>query len=144
MIPDIGVLVKQTDITLSRQMNQFASQYGLTGVQMSFIDFLGRLPEHRGTQKELENEFNIQRSTTTIILQRMEKRDLIVREIDPHDRRRRSVKLTHAAIELFPVVRDYISHHQQKLLEHFSVQDLQTTVKILKYLQEENNEPTKG
>lgn len=136
-IPDLGKLVKQTDITLGRQMNLFASRYGLTGVQMSIIDFLGRCPQQRAPQKAIENEFNIQRSTATIILQRMEKRCLVCREPDPTDHRKRDVQLTAQATDLFPIVRDYIANHQQHLMDHFTTAELQTAVRILNEMQKE-------
>lgn len=139
-IPDLGVLVKQTDIALARQMNQFASQYDLTGVQMSIIDFVGRRSNHQATQKSLENEFNIKRSTTTIILQRMEKRGLVKRTTDPTDRRKRYVQLTSPAVKLFPTVRDYIARHQQRLVDRFTPDELKTVVKVLNEMRDGQNE----
>lgn len=130
-IPDLGILIKKTENHLSNEMNIFASQYSLTGVQMSIIDFLGRAKSHAKTQKEIELEFNIQRSTTAIILQRMEKRGLVQRAIDANDRRKRLVKLTPKALELFPVVNNYINKKQKALLEHFTKEQLQTVVEVL-------------
>ncbi|WP_251547663.1 MarR family winged helix-turn-helix transcriptional regulator [Limosilactobacillus caecicola] len=107
-IMDLGMLVKQTEIRLSKEMNRFASQYDLTGTQMSIIDFLGRHSDQQVSQKAIENELGIQRSTATIILQRMEKRALVKRTPDPQDRRHRTVKLTTTAKQLFPIVKRHI------------------------------------
>ena len=115
-IPDLGILIKKVDIALTKEMNNFASQYDLTGVQMSIIDFLGRKQNNQATQQEIEREFNIQRSTTTIILQRMERRKLVFRSTDKSDRRKRYVKLQAKAIELFPIVNEYIAKHQKRLI----------------------------
>jgi MarR family transcriptional repressor of mepA len=139
-IPDIGKLVKKTDIALNRQMNQFAKKYDLTGVQMSIIDYLSRRPEHRAPQKNLENEFNIQRSTTTIILQRMEKRHLVVRQTNSQDRRIREVHLTEQAVALIPVVNDYINYHQKQLRQQFTSAELETVVKVLEALRRIDHE----
>lgn len=133
-IPDLGKLVKQTDISLTRQMNDFAKKYHLTGVQMSMIDYLSRCDHYSAPQKALEDEFNIQRSTTTIILQRMEKRKLVMRQTDAQDRRKRSVQLTNQAIKLIPFVKDYIDLHQKKLYKQFTPEELQTAVKVLQAL----------
>ena len=70
---NIGRLIKRADVSLARQMNDFARQNGLTGNQMNIIDYLSRQENMAADQKAIENEFNIRRSTTTIILQRMEK-----------------------------------------------------------------------
>lgn len=74
---NIGRLIKRADVSLSRQMNDFARQSGLTGNQMNTIDYLSRQENMAANQQAIENEFNIRRSTTTIILQRMEKRQLV-------------------------------------------------------------------
>lgn len=139
-IPDIGKLVKKTDIALNRQMNQFAKKYDLTGVQMSIIDYLSRCPDHRAPQKALENEFDIQRSTTTIILQRIEKRHLVVRQTNSQDRRIREVHLTEQAVALIPVVNDYINYHQNQLRQQFTSAELETVVKVLEALRRIDHE----
>ena len=139
-IPDIGKLVKKTDIALNRQMNQFAKKYDLTGVQMSIIDYLSRCPGHCAPQKSLENEFDIQRSTTTIILQRMEKRHLVVRQTNSQDRRIREVHLTEQAVALIPVVNDYINYHQNQLCQQFTSAELETVVKVLEALRRIDHE----
>lgn len=94
---NIGRLIKQADISLTRQMNDLARQNDLTGTQMNVIDFLSRQENVAADQQAIEHEFNIRRSTTTIVLQRMEKRDLIQRIVDPDDRRKRQVQLTPVA-----------------------------------------------
>ncbi len=139
-IPDLGILIKKVDIALTKEMNNFASQYDLTGVQMSIIDFLGRKQNNQATQQEIEREFNIQRSTTTIILQRMERRKLVLRSIDKSDRRKRYVKLQAKAIELFPIVNEYIAKHQKRLIEQFSIEELKNAVKVLNKIRENVNE----
>ena len=51
-------------------MDAYAGQYGLTGTQMSIIDFLSE--SQNRTQRDIEMEFDIRPSTTTKILQCME------------------------------------------------------------------------
>lgn len=89
-------------------------------------------------QQAIEHEFNIRRSTTTIILQRMEKRGLVQRITDPHDRRRRQVQLTAIARELVPAVQDYIRKQEGLLTNQFSPAELIITARVLKYIKEAN------
>ena len=62
----IGRLVKQANNAMNQEMNAFAQQYGLTGTQMSIIDFLTHFPGNSCDQHQIENEFGIKRSTTTV------------------------------------------------------------------------------
>ena len=134
----IGRLIKQADISLTRQMNNLARQNNLTGNQMNIIDYLSRQENMAADQQAIEHEFNIRRSTTTIILQRMEKRGLVQRISDPHDRRRRQVQLTAIARELVPVVQDYIRKQEGLLTNQFSPAELIITARVLKYIKEAN------
>lgn len=133
---NIGRLIKRADVSLTRQMNDFARQNGLTGNQMNIIDYLSRQEAMAADQKAIENEFNIRRSTTTIILQRMEKRSLIQRIIDPHDRRRRQVQLTSNVRQLVPIVHNYISDQEKRLTDRFSTDELTTVARVLQYIEE--------
>lgn len=135
-INNIGRLVKQADITLTRQMNDFARQNGLTGNQMNVIDYLSRQKNTAAAQQAIEHEFNIRRSTTTIVLQRMEKRELIQRIVDPRDQRRRQVQLTATAQQLVPVVHAYIQKQERRLTSQFSATELAMAAHVLKYIKE--------
>ena len=85
-------LIKQATTQIDRERENFANSLGVTGVQMSVIDFLSNHQNNLASQNEIEHEFNIKRSTTTIMLQRMEKRGLIVRVDDPKDKRKKHYK----------------------------------------------------
>ncbi|MGM9907662.1 MarR family winged helix-turn-helix transcriptional regulator [Limosilactobacillus sp.] len=135
---NIGRLIKRAEVSLVRQMNDFARQNGLTGTQMNIIDYLSRQEKMAADQKAIENEFNIRRSTTTIVLQRMEKRQLVQRIIDPRDRRRRQVQLTDNARQLIPEVHAYINGQEQRLRKHFSEGELAAVTRVLQYIEEED------
>ncbi|WP_225350189.1 MarR family transcriptional regulator [Lacticaseibacillus pantheris] len=69
-------------------MDNYAKQFGLTGTQMSILDFIGTRTDV--LQRDIETEFNIQRSTATVTLQRMEKQDLVERHPSPNDSRQKN------------------------------------------------------
>ena len=135
---NIGRLIKRANVSLSRQMNDFARQSGLTGNKMNTIDYLSRQENMAANQQAIENEFNIWRSTTTIILQRMEKRQLVQRIVDPHDRRQRQIQLTSSAQQLVPTVHAYIDSQEKRLTAAFSPAELATAARVLRYLEEDN------
>ena len=97
MEKNIGRLVKKASNQLGREFDQFAKPFDLTGMQMSIIDFLSQGVKEEYFQQDIEKEFNIQRSTTTVLLQRMEKKVLIYRQVSQQDARQKSVYLTEKA-----------------------------------------------
>lgn len=135
---NIGQLIKSAHNTLSNDINHFASQYGLTGTQMSVIDFIARHDHQQVSQRAIEDEFNIRRSTTTTILQRMSKRQLITRSSSVTDRRQKIVQLSPQGAKLVPIVQRYIADHDQHLLANYSKEEIQLFRKMLVEISKEN------
>lgn len=130
--PSIGRLLKAANNQMLRELDQFASTFQLTGQQMSILDFIGRLLEEGKTVSgtAIEHEFNIRRSTTTEILQRMEKRELIYRQTLPSDARQKEIRLTSAGENYLPEIRTFIQQHDQKFLAEFSSAEIETIKKF--------------
>ena len=93
-----GRLLKQANNNMMRHFDQFARQYDLTGNQMAVIDFITNHADQEVFQRDIEHEFEIQRSTTTVLLQRMEKKGLIERHTSSKDARQKAVVLTDKAL----------------------------------------------
>lgn len=134
---DYGKLVKQASNQMSKGMDAYARQFGLTGTQMSIIDFIGNQPDC--LQRDIEQEFNIQRSTTTVALQRMEKAGLIRRVSAAGDARQKTVTLTAKAQALHETVGAYIAKQQRAMNEAFSPEDCATFTRMLQYFIELNH-----
>lgn len=127
----IGRLIKQASNELSRQMNEFARQYNLTGTQMSVIDFLSNFPGNSCDQHQIEMEFAIKRSTTTVMLQRMAKKGLVIRQTSPTDRRQKRVKLTVDGEKLIPVVSAYINKSEEQIMADLNEHDIAALKQLL-------------
>ncbi|WP_461213294.1 MarR family winged helix-turn-helix transcriptional regulator [Lacticaseibacillus sp. GG6-2] len=126
-----GKLLKKATNQMNKAMDAYAKQFDITGMQMSFIDYLG---EHPGAlQRDLEAEFNIQRSTATVALQRMEARGLVVRRPAATDARQKTVALTTKAQALNQQVTDYIAKQQAAMNTTFSEEECATFVDMLNY-----------
>ncbi|MCI6270952.1 MAG: MarR family transcriptional regulator [Lactobacillus delbrueckii] len=133
----IRKLIKQAAKGIDQHSCDFAKEMKLTRAQMATIDFLGKQPGQMVKQRVIEEEFAIKRSTTTIMLQRMEKRGLVSRLPDPADKRQKLVKLTDEAKDLLPGIHEEIKDDDLELLDHFSQADLDTVRRFLKYIAEE-------
>lgn len=64
----IKKLVKQAITQIERERDHFATSLNITGTQMSVIDYLSNMPNYTASQNEIEQEFDIRRSTTTIMV----------------------------------------------------------------------------
>ncbi|KRK39873.1 MarR family winged helix-turn-helix transcriptional regulator [Loigolactobacillus bifermentans] len=128
---DYGKLLKHATNQMNKGMDAYAKQFDLTGTQMSIIDFIGN--QQQVLQRDIEAEFNIQRSTATVALQRMEKRGLVVRQPAATDGRQKTVVLTAKAQQLHQVVSQYIAKQQNAMNAAFTPAECETFVRMLQY-----------
>lgn len=126
-----GHLIKQANYQLASRFDRVAAPYGLTGTQLSVIDFLGRQEGMQADQQAIEREFNIRRSSTTMLLQRMVAAELVTRVGDPTDRRKKLVALTPKAQKLVAVAQEAITASEEWLVRDFSDGELATIRKFL-------------
>lgn len=128
-----NMLLKMATNRLNRDFDIFAKSYGLTGMQMSIIDFVSRQGAHEVFQRDIEEEFYIRRSTASVLLQRMEKAELLYRKSSTVDARQKSVYLTDKSKNIEREIADFMKHNQDTLENNFSKEDIQTFEKMLKF-----------
>ena len=123
----IGHELRQLGILLKRQidsapvMEQFRD---ITGLHRFVIKFIIDAGERDVFQKDIENHFNIRRSTATNILQLMEKNGYLTRQPMAHDGRLKRLVLTERAHELHDVIKIEIQTLEQKLHHNLTDQEL--------------------
>ncbi len=94
--------------SLTNQINRYIEHHKmhqengqLTGAQHAVLGFISRNHEkHDIFQRDIEQEFQIRRSTATGILQNLEKGGYITRETTGYDARLKRIRLTPKAIRL--------------------------------------------
>ncbi len=84
-------------------------------------------------QKEIETKFDIRSSTAAVVLGRMEKNGLIIREISPEDirRKRKVVRLTEDALRRLPQVQAEIEVAERIVMKGLTKQDVADLHRIL-------------
>ncbi|MQS76768.1 MarR family winged helix-turn-helix transcriptional regulator [Companilactobacillus halodurans] len=115
------------------RFDDFSKAHDMTWMQASIIDFISRNSDIEMFQRDIEKEFFLQRSTVTVLLQRMEKKDLIYRQSSTKDARQKSVFLTQKAHKLEKQINAYMKHQQEILEANFSNAEISTFEKILKF-----------
>ncbi len=94
----IGYLIRDTHRALARALHERLVAYGVT---MGMWYFLRALWDRDGiTQRELSERVRMMEPTTASALQNMERRGLVVRLRDSHDRRKVNVRLTRKGHQL--------------------------------------------
>lgn len=132
METNYGRLIKLADNQLIRQMDDYARQYNLTGTQMSILDFLGNV-EGVCLQRDIETEFSIRRSTATVLLQRMQARDLVKQARYVKDGRQKQVTLTTKGKQLQQTTQAYMNRIQAGFVEQFTVSERADFERMLHY-----------
>ena len=99
-------------------------KYGLTGGECAIMGYLFENMDKPLYQKDIEEEFNIRRSSATRTLQAMEKKGIIVRRSEPHDGRLKKLVLTSRAMEIGRDVWDMIDEAEKRLLRGISDKEL--------------------
>ncbi|AYM01847.1 MarR family winged helix-turn-helix transcriptional regulator [Levilactobacillus yiduensis] len=121
----LGAWLRDAEHQMNQEMNDFARQYGLTGMQLSLIDFLSRNTREPVFQVDLEHEFHVQRSTASLLVKRMVERDLVTRVVATSDSRKRQLRLTAKGQRLVPIVRQHLDQQDAKMVADLSVREAQ-------------------
>lgn len=127
----IGKLLKIAHTSLNVELDEIARPQGLTGVQMTIIDFL-RISLSSVTQKDIENEFHIQSSTVTVLIDKLEAKKLVKRYKSTRDRRVNKVQLTTFGLKTSESIKGYIEEHDKSIMSKYTPEEQQVILKFLK------------
>ena len=126
---------------------RFQRQTDLTDMQSRIIGFLHNNSSEDIFQKDIEQEFSIRRPTVSILLQTMEKKDLIIREPVSYDARLKKVLLTAKAKTLAKSSEREISNFEKILTQGISKEDMECFFRVTKEIRNnllENRQETGG
>jgi len=123
--------VHALDVRSKRMMKSI----GVTGPQRLVIRLVGQKPGQ--TASEIAAILGKHPSTLTGVLARLEERSLIVREIDPEDRRRARFKLTQGGKKINKESKGTVEAATRRALNRVSPTAIDTTLDLVAKLVEE-------
>ncbi|WP_072539492.1 MarR family winged helix-turn-helix transcriptional regulator [Lactiplantibacillus plantarum] len=130
---NIGRLIKILGNKLTTSLTAYGKKWDLTSMQMSIIDFIANHSEEVILQRDLEREFNIKRSTATVLVQRMAAKGLIIHDKSlTGDKRQKQIMLTVKAKRLSSNISRYLESADKKLLTGFSEKQVEIIILFLK------------
>lgn len=104
----------------------------LTVSQAYVIDFVYMEGKHRDIfQKDLEKEFDLKRSSISLMLNNMEKNDLIQRVPVAEDARLKKIVLTEKAIILNKKISNAITSVENKLSKDLTLEEIDVFYKVI-------------
>ena len=130
----VGVEVRKLSHMIKRcAMSTEAHQKAdkLTGVHSWIIGYLFDNRDRDIFQRDLEESFNIRRSSVSNVLSLMERNELIERKPVEHDARLKKVVLTPRAIELHEMIGKDIAELEAAIIEGIPKDDLEIFFKTI-------------
>lgn len=119
---ELGFLVRQVDLALSRRMNQSLERSKLTRSQGFMLKCILRRGG-KATLKELEHDVNSAQSTTWGIAKRLEEKGFVELTEDPTDSRARIAQLTDSGRRVCENTRSSVLSLEEHLRANFSEEE---------------------
>lgn len=131
----LGFRIRSVWQQVKRLMNRHLTEndgYGLTGMQFAIVSFIAKESTERDVfQKDLEQKFDIRKSTVTGILNTMERDGLLLRETVPYDARLRKMMLTDKALQAKKNSEQVIDTVENQLSKGLTEEEIATFLTIL-------------
>ena len=125
MEKDCGTWIHILSHKLKKRMDANVQSLGITGVQSRIMHYiLVKCAEGPVFQRDVEKAFDMSRSTTTGILQLMEKNGLILRESVASDARLKSLIPTEKAVDLDAQIGRSLCQSEQRLTAGLTAEQL--------------------
>ncbi|HAE62546.1 MAG TPA: MarR family transcriptional regulator [Eubacteriaceae bacterium] len=112
--------------------------HGITRVQWTALYYIGR--DEEMSQKQLSDLMRIKESSTTRLIDRMEKEGLIQRKSDPENRRKVSLGLTEKGRRLRKNSLHYGEEYSDYISKDISEEEMEIFMKVLDFMRKRANE----
>ncbi len=128
----VSYIATNASKNLAEGFDKKLKAYGISRVQWTALYYIGR--DEEMSQKQLSDLMRIRESSTTRLIDRMEKEGLIKRKNDPDNRRKVSLTLTEKGRDL----RVESFHHGEEYSDYISQdvsdEDMKTFMKVLELM----------
>ncbi len=118
---------------LKRKMDSAIQKYDITNVQFNVLIFLYE-QNNEVYQRDIENYFNLRRSTVSSVIALLEKKKLIQKQAVKKDARLKKISLTKSGIEHIYLVKDTIKKENDKLISQIDPYEFEIFYKVLEQL----------
>ena len=128
---DTGRLINKLSNCLRRRSAETQKRIHISGTKGQILNYiLIESQKHPLVQRDIEQEFGLRPSTATEMLQALQAADLIRREPDPADARRKCIVCTEKAEAFRPACLQEITETEAMLLRGISPEERDTFMRI--------------
>ncbi|MBR1931072.1 MAG: MarR family transcriptional regulator [Lachnospiraceae bacterium] len=136
----IGFELKIVNNLIRRKLDSTFQEDGmeeLAGIQGPVLGYIHRFGAERDIfQKDIEREFNIRRSTATVMLQHLEQKGYVIRQPVEHDARLKKILLTAKAVEHNEMIHKRIQEFNAQLEAGITEKEREQFFGILRKIEE--------
>ena len=129
--PAVLTHLKMVEHLAKRIGDEHLKQIGLTQSQADVIILLAHEQDRVFHQRDIERALNYTNPTVTGLLNRLEQKKFIVREIDPNDSRARIIKLTDVALAALEEIYQSIRQTEKMIFEGFSKEEMDILIPMM-------------
>ena len=108
----------------------------VTFLQLWVLKYLYDNRKQECFQKDIERVFEIRRATATELINQLEKKELLKREISTQDKRLKKLVITQKAVELKKEFENNTREHQKKIFKGITQQEKEHLIVILHKMQQ--------
>ena len=119
---------------MQRYFHAATEEVSLSMVQRRILGFLLSQPEREIYQKDLEREFQLRKSTVTGILNGMEEKGFLRREIAVHDGRYKRIVPTEQAVSCYREVGEQIRQAENIMKKDIDREEMKICLKVLEQM----------
>ena len=104
-----------------------------TPTQMKIVDYiLNNIDKEYIYQKDIEEALNLSKATISDVLNRMEKNELIIRNVNPSDTRSKTIVLSEDAKEKYKNSKESLIELEKKAEKNITIEELKAFSDVLK------------
>lgn len=120
---------------IRRKMDAATQQFDITHTQFHILLFISKR-ENAVYQKDIENAFNLRRSTVSKILALLEKKELIKKEAVKEDARLKKISITENGTKQLALVKGTLKDIDNYFIGSINTEDMSIFYKVLNKLSE--------
>lgn len=129
---EVFAIIHKLDNQVKRKIDKVVCKHGLTGIQALFLKYVYDNSSERDVfQRDLEETFDIRRSSVSTMVSSLEKKGYIKRESIPTDKRINKIVLTDAGLKKHKEVDCEIKKYKGSLLNNFSEEEIELLCDLL-------------
>lgn len=128
----IGYYMKMIAHSMENMRNKTLEKIGLTSSQFEILLYLCFKKDKEINQRDLEKNFKLSNPTVNGILNRLEYKGFIIREMSEKDARCKNIKVTNEAYDLYKKMKTIAKNMENDLTKGITKEEKEAFINVIK------------